>query len=70
MAERTDGHWLDTGDGPRPLRVVSGAALEGRAQAAYRAYVDHAQGCDECPKSSFQCDEAAALWQVYREVRG
>lgn len=69
MGERTDGWWLDTGDGPKPLAMVSGVAFEGRELAAYRAYVDHGRECEECPQAAFQCDTAAALWRAYREVR-
>ncbi|MFJ5607956.1 hypothetical protein ACIQCJ_00905 [Streptomyces sp. NPDC093221] len=69
MAERTGGDWLDTGDGPKPLAVASGIALEGRELVAYRAYVDHARECADCPQSAFQCGVAAALWRAYRKVR-
>ena len=69
MTERTDGHWRDTGDGPTPLAVVSGNAIEGKAHRAYRAYLDHAMECEDCPRSMFQCETAAALWRAYRELR-
>jgi hypothetical protein len=70
VSERTDGHWLETGDGPKPLVVVSGNALVGKAHTAYRAYLDHMRECPDCPDSSFQCDAAADLWRAYREARG
>lgn len=70
MSERTDGHWLDTDDGPKPIALVSGIAMESKAQTAYRAYLDHMQDCEDCPRCAFQCDAAAALWQDYRENRG
>jgi hypothetical protein len=54
----------------QPLAVVSGDAVVGKAHTAYRAYLDHAQSCEDCPKSTFQCGTAAALWLTYREVRG
>jgi hypothetical protein len=40
MADSTDGHSLNTGDGPKPLAAVYGVALEGKAQAAYRLYLE------------------------------
>ena len=70
MAERTYGPWLDTGDGPQPLVVASGMAIEGKAQTAYRTYLDHMKDCPDCPQAAFQCDVAATLWQAYREIRG
>ena len=70
MVERTDGRGRDTGDGPKPITVVSGIIREGKAQAAYRVYLDHARDCEDCPRSPFQCEQAAALWQAYLEVRG
>ena len=70
MTERTDGHWRDTGDGPKPIAVASGIAIEGKAQTAYRAYLDHMGTCQDCPQCAFQCDVAAALWREYRESRG
>jgi len=52
------------------LAVVSGNAIEGKAQAAYRVYLDHMKECEDCPERTFQCDAAAELWRDYREVRG
>lgn len=70
MAEPTEGRRGDTEEGAKPLALVSGIAIEGKAQAAYRAYVDHVRACEDCPASTFQCGAAADLWHVYREVRG
>jgi hypothetical protein len=70
VAEHTEGPWLDTDDGPQPLAVAFGVAFEGRAQAAYRAYVNHPRDCEACQRAAFQCEEAADLWQAYREARG
>lgn len=70
MAESTGGHYLDTGDGPQPITATAGRALEGAAQAAYRAYLDHRPGCPQCSVSLFICADAEALWEAYKEVRG
>lgn len=38
---------------------------------AYRAFLDHAQGCTDCaaPEGG-RCATAQRLWQSYRELRG
>lgn len=69
MAEHTGGHHLDTGDGPTPLSVVSGNALESKGQTAYRAYLDHRPTCEQCQTSLFICDAAKVLWEAYKEAR-
>lgn len=66
------GHYLDTGEGPRPLTGLSGGAalLESEQRRAYQAYLNHGTGdCPDCPQSTFQCDEAARLYAVYKAVR-
>lgn len=63
------GHYLDTGDGPKPLTVAAVAVQENSTQAAYRAYLDHRPGCPQCQQSTFICDEAKTLWDAYREAR-
>lgn len=70
MAERTDGPPPGTDHETRPLAVVAGNALEGKANLAYRAYLDHMGACPACPRSAFQCATAADLWRAYREIRG
>lgn len=70
MAEPTGGHYLDTGDGPQPITATAGRALEGAAQTAYRAYLDHRPGCAQCSVSLFICPEAEELWEAYKAVRG
>lgn len=69
MAESTGGHYLDTGDGPQPITATAGRALEGAAQTAYRAYLDHRPDCPQCQVSLFICADAEALWKVYKEAR-
>lgn len=70
MSERTGGHYLDTGAGPKPLAVVSGNALESKAQMAYRAYIEHRPGCSQClAGDTLQCAVADSLWDAYREAR-
>ncbi len=68
----SSGHWLDTGDGPKPLTAITGgsALLESAQMLAYQAYLNHAKDCDLCPAHASQCDRAAALWQAYRQARG
>ena len=71
MAERPGGHHLDTGAGPKPLTLASGAVLESKVQAAYRAYIEHRPGCGPCQSGdTLQCAAADALWDAYREARG
>lgn len=71
MAERTDGPHNSTGKGLKPIALAAGVATESKVQAAYRAYLDHRPGCDDCKApGTFQCPAAAALWQAYRDARG
>jgi hypothetical protein len=70
MPERTDGHRPNTAKVSKPLAAVSGIVTESKVQTAYRAYLDHARDCEDCPQSAFQCDAAAALWRAYKEARG
>jgi hypothetical protein len=69
MTETTGGHYLDVGDGPKPISALSGNAFEGAAQTAYRAYLDHRPGCPQCRQSTFICDTAGDLWQAYKDAR-
>lgn len=68
MTEHTGGHWLDTGDGPMPLTGAAARVFEGAALEAYRAYLGHAQSCDECKRRLLNCDAGKALWQAYRDT--
>jgi hypothetical protein len=70
MTQTTGGHYRDTGDGPTPIGVLAGNALESRGRTAYRAYVDHSQSCDECAVRLQNCDEGKALWTAYTDARG
>jgi hypothetical protein len=70
MTEHTGGHYYDGGDGPQPLAMAAGRALEGAAQTAYRAYLDHRPGCQQCAQSTLQCKTAEKLWEAYRTARG
>jgi hypothetical protein len=71
MDKPTGGHYLDTGQGPRPLTVVGGSGLLDEPQmVAYQTYLGHAKTCTECPQSAFQCAEAGRLYEAYRQVRG
>jgi hypothetical protein len=69
MTEHTGGHYYDGGSGPQPITAGLGRALEGAAQAAYRRYLDHRPGCQQCQRSTLQCDEAERLWEAYRTAR-
>lgn len=60
------GHYLDSGSGPMPIAAVSGRALQGAVQTAYRAYLDHRPGCVQCRTSPFICSTAADLWDAFR----
>lgn len=69
MGERTEGWRPDAGDGRKPITLASSSATESKAQVAYRAYLDHALGCEDCRQAAFECDQAAALWGEYRTAR-
>jgi hypothetical protein len=70
MDQTTGGRWLDTGDGPMPFTgLMLGNALEGAAQTAYRAYLDHRKACELCPQSTDACDAAVSLWETYMAMR-
>lgn len=69
MTETTGGHYLDTGTGPRPLTLAAQQAADGAEREAYREYIEHRPGCQACDEAAFQCEDAAALWQAYRDVR-
>lgn len=69
MPEGTGGHWFDTGSGPRRLSALSAHIVESGATSAYRAYLDHAMECEDCPQSTFQCEAAAGLWKAYLAAR-
>lgn len=46
----------------------SGAYI--RMQQAYRAFLDHAQGCTDCAVlEGDRCETAQGFWQSYRELR-
>ena len=62
-------HYLDTGDGPKPLTVAAGNVRENDAQGAYRKYLDHRPDCVQCQASLFICETAKGLWDAYREAR-
>jgi hypothetical protein len=58
------------GQGRTPLAVVSGNALESKAQLAYRAYIEHRPACVDCQEGdAFHCPAASRLWDAYKEAR-
>jgi hypothetical protein len=69
MTERAGARYYSGGDGRQPLAVAAGRALEGAAQTAYRAYLDHCPGCQQCAQSTLQCKTAEELWEAYRTAR-
>ncbi|MFI0937489.1 hypothetical protein [Streptomyces sp. NPDC021020] len=70
MSERIESDRPDAGHGKKPIALAAGNVTGSRLQLAYRAYLDHAQECADCPRAPFQCDVAADLWRVYLAVRG
>lgn len=70
MTENTGGHYLDTGDGPKPLTILTGNALESPVSTAWRAYLDHRPHCADCMESTYRCATANALWAAYTDTRG
>jgi hypothetical protein len=69
MGDSTGGHYRDTGNGPKPIGHLVGNALEGAAQTAYRAYLNHRPDCPQCQQTTFICDAATALWETYMDAR-
>lgn len=70
VSERTGGHHLDTGEGPKPIALAAGIAVENKSQTAYRAYLEHRPGCEQCQSGdTLQCAAADALWEAYRLAR-
>jgi hypothetical protein len=69
MSHDTGGHYLDTGNGLAPIGHLIGNALEGAAQTAYRAYLDHWPTCAQCQQTTFLCDAATELWETYMAMR-
>lgn len=70
MTEHTGAHYLDVGDGPKRITLAAGAAAESKIQQAYRAYIEHRPGCQECRTGdTLQCKAADKLWDAYREAR-
>lgn len=63
------GHYLDTGEGPVRLDPPIGRGVESPVVAAWRAYLDHRDGCQPCAKSALGCDVAAQLWTDYTDSR-
>lgn len=70
--ELIGGHYFDAGNrGPRPLTSVASTGLLDEPQmVAYQTYLAHAKTCRECPQSTFQCNEAARLYEAYRQASG
>jgi hypothetical protein len=62
----TEWQWRDGSGGAGHLQRVASNAVFTRTQTAYRAYIDHAQGCATCAVDSGQCATAEELWLVYR----
>jgi hypothetical protein len=59
--------WRDTGSGSgRIQRVV--VATQGRTQAAYAVFLDHAGDCQLACGSGDRCFEGEALWRAYRDA--
>ena len=62
----------DTGNGLTSLTLIRGsAAVQNNEQmTAYQVYLAHPQTCPDCPERTFRCDEAARLYEAYRQVCG
>jgi hypothetical protein len=45
-------------------------SLEGRAQEAWRAYLDHATACDACREVEAGCEKGKELRHAWRSSRG
>jgi len=63
------GHYLDTGNGPRPLAVTTARMADGAVQIAYQAYMDHRPGCSQCEHHALVCGTARELWDAYIAAR-
>lgn len=59
------------GSGVGSMRRIAESGAYVRMRQAYRAFLDHAQGCTDCaaPEGD-RCATAQGLWRSYRELRG
>lgn len=57
-------------DRPNGPDAPEGRAVETSVRTAWRAYLDHTCGCEECGRRLYNCDAGKALWEAYRTVRG
>lgn len=69
MEQSTGGHWLETREGLVLLDPQTGRAEDDAETAAWRAYVEHAQPCEECARRLFNCPRGKDLWDAYRAFR-
>ncbi len=46
------------------------SAARGRAQTAYRVFLNHPQNCADCAAQRGRCEAAQQLWDTYRQDRG
>jgi hypothetical protein len=60
--------WRDTsGSSPRLQRIAANTAFTAK-QTAYRAYMEHAMGCDDCEYGEVRCEKATELHRRWRET--
>lgn len=67
-ARATSWQWQDAGSGPGHMQAVSTTKAM-RADAAYRAFLDHAQSCKDSCSIGVNCSEAAALQRTWRDAK-
>ena len=67
MKETTQ-QWMDAGSGPGHMQAVY-VTVAMRADAAYRAFLDHAQSCPESCADGVNCPEAVILQRTWRDLK-
>ncbi|MFF4347838.1 hypothetical protein [Streptomyces sp. NPDC001530] len=61
--------WRDSGSASGHMQRVADSGTYSRMQTAYRAYINHATGCDGCGYGERRCSTADQLWRAYRAAR-
>ncbi|MFF1702622.1 hypothetical protein [Streptomyces sp. NPDC058252] len=61
--------WHDSGSASGHMQTVADSGTYNRMQAAYRAFIGHATGCESCGHGEKRCTVADQLWQEYKAAR-
>lgn len=70
MSEHS-GRWLHKGSDPPKMIPMRISVAQGRAQFAYRIWLDHVSDCEaECRTEGVDCATAKELRRALRDARG